>query len=194
MELRVKRHVVESDNEFGLVERSDGEQAKEEIYGALKTCDPGTLLLIDFSSIRYIDVACAQEAVFRPLVRILTGEYRRRGKDNHVYMAITGLSAQRRYNIHVVFKLAKRAVVEWHPVKSGTEYSLSVLGEIVPSYCDVLSHLAALKTATAHDLYPKLGLSAVNGASTKLSSLYTDGLLARVEAGKGRAFRYISLV
>ena len=170
-----------------LIMREIGKKTKEAICKKLSELERNTVLEMDFSSIRFIDVSCADEVVVKVLSRLEAGEYPDR------FIILSHINAQHRENIETALKVAKKAVI----IKEEGGYR--ILGELVNSYRKALSKVMELGSITARDLQEKMGYNTVNQASTKLIFIYQRCLIARepyreAVRGGGRQFRYFSLL
>ena len=170
-----------------LTMRRVGEKTKEAICRKLSQLERNTVLEMDFSSIRFIDVSCADEVVVKVMARLEAGEYPDR------FIILSHIDTQHRENIETALKVAKKAVI----VKENEGWSL--LGELVNSYRKALSKVMEFGSITARELQKEMGYNTVNQASTKLIFIYQRCLIARepyreAVRGGGRQFRYLSLL
>ena len=170
-----------------LIMRRIGEKTKEAICRKLSKFETNTVLEMDFSSIRFIDVSCADEVVVKVMARLEAGEYPDR------FIILSHIDTQHRENIETALKVAKKAVI----VKENGGWSL--LGELVNSYRKALSKVMELGSITARELQEEMDYNTVNQASTKLIFIYQRCLIARepyreAVRGGGRQFRYLSLL
>lgn len=170
-----------------LIMREIGEKTKEAICRKLSELAQNTVLEMDFSSIRFIDVSCADEVVVKVLARLEASEYPDK------FIILSHIDAQHRENIETALKVAKKAVI----VKENGGWS--ILGELVNSYRKALSKVIELGSITARELQEEMGYNTVNQASTKLIFIYQRCLIARepyreAVRGGGRQFRYLSLL
>lgn len=170
-----------------LIMREIGEKTKEAICRRMSELAPHTVLEMDFSSIRFLDVSCADEIVVKVLARLEAREFPDR------FLILSHIDAQHRENIEAALQVAKKAVI----VKEHTGWSL--MGELVNNYRAALSKTMERGSITARELWQAMGYHTVNEASTKLISLYHRCLIARepyreAVRGGGRQFRYLSLL
>ena len=170
-----------------LIMRETGEKTKEAIAKKLSEIKPNTMLELDFSSIEFMDVSCADEVVVKVLARLEAGEYPDR------FIILSHLDDQHRENIETALRVSKKAVI----VKE--ESGWSILGELINSYREALSKVVEHGTITANELQRAMQYNTINEASTKLSYLYQRCLVARephreAVRGGGRQFRYLSLL
>lgn len=170
-----------------LIMREIGEKTKEAICRKLSGLNLNTVLEMNFGSIRFMDVSCADEVVVKVLARLEAGEYPDR------FIVLSRVGVQHRENIEAALKAAKKAVI----VKENEGWGL--LGELVNSYRETLSKVMALGSITARELQEEMGYNTVNEASTKLIFIYQRCLIAREPSreavrGGGTQFRYISLL
>lgn len=181
MKIKHLRFTVEGDESGLLIARDMGEKAKEIIFGKLSEFGSNTVLEMDFSSIKYMDASCANEVVVMVLRRLESGEY------PGVFIVLSKIAEQPRSNLEFAMKAVKKAVV----VRE--EAGWTILGELMDSYRTALDKVMQLGSATARELQKVMNYNTVNEASTKLSSLYQQSLVAREEAS-GKSFRYVSLL
>lgn len=170
-----------------LITREIGERTKEAICRKLSKLEPNIVLEMSFSSIRFMDVSCADEVVVKVLIRLEAGECPDR------FIILSHINAQHRENIETALKVAKKVVI----VKENEGWNL--LGELVNSYWEALSKVMEVGSITARELQEKMGYNTVNEASTKLSFIYQRCLIARkphreAVRGGGTQFRYLSLL
>lgn len=170
-----------------LVTREVGDDTKEAVCRQLAALTLNTVMELDFSNIRFIDVSCADEVVVRVSARLEAGEFPDR------FMILTNVQEQHTENIHVALKVAKKAVL----VRN--ERGRQILGELITSFRDALESVIESKEITAKELQQKMGYATINQASTVLTSLYDKRLVARIPfpqpvQGGGRQFKYLSLV
>ena len=170
-----------------LVTREMGAAAKETICTKLDALAANSVLKLDFTGIRYMDVSAADEAVVRVLARLEAREFPDR------FLVLANLAAQHRENIEAALKVAKKAVL----VKGRKDNE--PLGELVGSYRDALAHIIAARGITARELQREMEYRTINEASTKLTFLYQRCLIGRepyrqAVRGGGRQFRYLSLL
>jgi len=170
-----------------LIMREIGEKTKEAICRRISRLEPNSVLEMDFSSIRFMDVSCADEIVVKVLARLEAGEFPDR------FIILSRINAQHRENIETALEVAKKAVI----VKENKGWSL--MGELVNSYREALSTIMELGSVTARELQQEMGYNTVNEASTKLIFIYQRCLIARepyreAVRGGGRQFRYLSLL
>lgn len=176
-----KLEVGEASESGFLVSRDMGKKAKESIFIRLSELDPNTVLEIDFSFIKYMDASCANQVVAMVLRRLESGEY------PGVYIVLSNAKEQHRNNIEYALNAASKAVV----VREDEGWT--IMGDLMDSYRAALSGIMQMGSATARELQKVMNYNTVNEASTKLSSLYQQCLVAR-EANSGRRFRYVSLL
>lgn len=167
-----------------LVMREVGRQTKETICTELDRLSPNSILDLDFSDIRFMDVSCADEIVVRVLARLEAGEFPDR------FITLSNVGVQHKENIEAALKVAKKAVIVHH--------AESVLGDLVNSYRDALGKIIERGTITARELQQHMAYKTINEASTKLTFIYQRCLIARepfreAVRGGGRQFRYLSL-
>lgn len=167
-----------------LIMREIGRATRESICKKLEQAPSNTVLELDFSAIRFMDVSCADEIVVRVLARLEAGEY----PDRHITLA--NIDIQHRENIEAALKVARKAVM----VKDNRE----ILGDIINSYREAIHKIVLLNAVTARELQQVMNYKTINEASTKLTFIYQRRLIARepfreAVRGGGRQFRYLSL-
>lgn len=109
-----------------LITREIGRNTKEAICNKLSEIESDTVLELDFSSIRFMDISCADEVVVKPLARIEAQEF----PDRFIVLSYVG--AQHKENIESALNVSKKAVV----VKENESYVL--MGKLVNNYRDAL--------------------------------------------------------
>lgn len=170
-----------------LIGREEGKKIKEAICKQLEDLAPNTVLQLDFKQVEFVDVSCADEIVVKVLARLQAGEFPDR------FLILSNIKAQHRENVETALEVAEKAVI----VK-GLKSS-SILGKLMNSYRRALEEVMRRGAITARELQQALKYSTVNEASTKLSYLYQQRLIAREPfrrpvRGGGRQFKYLSLL
>lgn len=167
-----------------LIGREQGKKIKEAICKRLEELAPNTVLQLNFSRVEFVDVSCADEMVVKVLARLQAGEFPDR------FFILSNVKAQHRENVETALEVAEKAVI----VKE-----FLILGKLINSYRKALEEVVRRGAITARELQQTLKYSTVNEASTKLSYLYQQCLIAREPfrrpvRGGGRQFRYLSLL
>lgn len=170
-----------------LVTRATGKRAKEAICRKLDRLEKNSVLVVDFSSIKFIDASCADEIVVRVMARLEAGEFPDR------FILFKNLARQHIENINLALTVANKMVITY----SGRKWQ--ILGTVVEGHRRTLLKIVELKQTTARELQEAMGYRTINEASTKLSDLYKWSLVAREPfrqsvPGGGRQFTYISLL
>lgn len=170
-----------------LIGRAEGKRVKEAICRQLEGLAPNTVLQLGFGRVAFVDVSCADEMVVKVLARLQAGEFPDR------FLILSNIKAQHRENVETALEVAEKAVI----VKELKNFS--ILGKLVNSYRQALEEVMRRGAITARELQQALKYSTVNEASTKLSYLYQQRLIAREPfrrpvRGGGRQFKYLSLL
>lgn len=165
-----------------LLEEDDREWASRWLFKLLFALPEQTVVEVDFSAIRYMCAKSADDILVRALLRIQTGQY------PEVYIVATGVKQQHRGNIDMALTVRHKAMIVGH-----SDTSWAFLGYLIASYRSALDRSIRAGDVTARELQERMGFKTVNEASTKLSYLHQQGLIAR-ERAKGRSYRYLSLV
>lgn len=163
-----------------LLTREAAEKTREAIFRKLSGLDADTVLDIDLSSIKYMDGSNAGGWLVMVLKSLELGLY------PGVFIVLSNVKDQHRGNMELALRAAGRAVI----VRE--DDGCTILGELMESYKVALHKVMEMGSATARELQKAMDYNTVNEASTKLSSLYKQRLVAREEAA-GKSFRYISL-
>jgi len=167
-----------------LIGREEGKKIKEAICQKLEELAPITVMQLDFSQVEFIDVSCADEIVVKVLARLQAGEFPDR------FFILSNIKVQHRENVETALEVAEKAVIA---------KEFFILGKLMNSYRQALEEVMRRGAITARELQQALQYSTVNEASTKLSYLYQQCLIAREPfrrpvRGGGRQFRYLSLL
>ncbi len=184
--MRVVNYELKTETGF-LIGREEGKKIKEAICKQLEGLTPNTVLQLDFGRVEFVDVSCADEIVVKVLARLQAGEFPDK------FFILSNIKAQHRENVETALEIAEKAVI----VKELK--SFSILGKLMNSYRQALEEVMRRGAITARELQQALKYSTVNEASTKLSYLYQQCLIAREPfrrpvRGGGRQFRYLSLL
>ncbi|MBA7532663.1 hypothetical protein ES705_24893 [subsurface metagenome] len=170
-----------------LVMREVGNFFKEAICKELDKLEANTVLEIDFTDVRFMDISCADEIVVKVLARLEAGEFPER------FIVLSHIEEQHRENIGTALIVRKKAII----VKEEDGWSL--LGELVDSHRKALFKVMESKSITSRKLQEKMGYKEINEASSKLVILYKRCLIAhfpyrKAVRGGGRQFEYLSLL
>jgi len=173
--------IGEGSEEGFLVTKQAAQIVKENILEKLSEMERGTVLNIGLGSIKYMDAANAGNMLVMVARNIEVGMF------PAVFMVLSDMKEQHEQNIHLPFKAANKGVIV---LENG---GYRIMGGLLVAYKAALSKVMVSGPMTARELQQAMDYRAVNEASTKLSALYKQGLLARKKY-KGRAFTYVSLV
>lgn len=170
-----------------LIGREEGGCLKELICKELDQQEANTVLFLDFSAVKFVDVSCADELVVKVLARLQAGEFPDR------FLVLAGLKPQHRENVEAALSVSGKVVF----VQTGEEWT--TLGELISSYREALEVVNDMKLITARELFDAMHYETINESSTKLSALYKLCLIGREPyrrpvRGGGRQFRYLSLL
>ena len=177
---------LRGNKEGDLLDDEDIEREKERLLDSCSKIKPGagTVLLISFSYIRYTAGAQIADLIVPAMRRIASGEY------PGVHIAVSSLEEQHRSEMGWAMRGTEKVIIGQRS-GPGTEWSL--YGKLMKSYAVALDQVMEKGSITARELMNAMGYNTVNEASTKLSKLYSLGVLAR-EPDKGISFRYYSLL
>lgn len=167
-----------------LIGRAEGKKIKEAICQKLEELAPNSVSQLDFGQVEFVDVSCADEIVVKVLARLQAGEFPDR------FLILSNIKAQHLENVETALEVAEKAVIA---------KGFFILGKLMNSYKQALEEVMRRGAVTARELQQTLKYSTVNEASTKLSYLYQQCLIAREPfrrpvRGGGRQFRYLSLL
>lgn len=185
--LSFKVKEVGSVNGGFLMTREVGRKTKEVIWAKISELLPNTILEMDFSNIKFMDVSGADEVVVKILTRLEAREYPDR------FIILSNVDLQHKENIETALKVNKKAVI----VKEDSSWY--IWGDLISSYKEIIHKITEKGSITAREIQEKMNYKTVNEASTKLGLLYKKCLIARepyreAVVGGGRQFRYISLI
>jgi len=183
-----KVKVAGSVNDGFLMTREVGRKTKEALWAKISELSPNSVLEMDFSNIKFMDVSGADEAVVKLLTRLETGEYPDR------FIVLSHVSSQHKENIETALKVNEKTAI----VKK-EDGSWDIWGELNSSYKEIIQEIAEKGSMTARETQEKMNYRTVNEVSTKLGLLYKKCLLARepyrkAVVGGGRQYKYISLI
>jgi len=170
-----------------LMTRERGRKTKEVIWAKISELSPKTILEMDFSNIKFMDVSGADEVVVKITARLEAGECPDR------FIVLSHVDLQHKENIETALKVNKKAVIV---KEDGNWY---IWGYLTSSDKEIIHKITEKGSMTAREIQEEMNYKTVNEASTKLGLLYKKCLIARepyreAVVGGGRQFRYISLI
>ncbi len=169
-----------------LVGRESGRQALDLCLAFLDTQEKGSLVEIDFSSVRFVDFSSADEFLGRLASRILSREL------SDTCVLLTHCKPEISQNIDAMLRIKNQAMLS-----KDASGAAKLLGRLHPQLGQTLHLVEVRKVLTARDLADAQKI-AINTSSNRLTKLANLGLVGRREepaAGKGgKQFRYFSLV
>jgi hypothetical protein len=167
-----------------LFTRADTEAAEIALLERLERAAPGTLLVVDFSTVR-ISSEAARQLLRRALLRIAGGEF----ADRYLVLGDLGES---RYNVEVM--LVGESLIA---VERSEDEGPKPRGAVDPAIRVTYEYVVSKPTATASMVLNDLGLTAIAAATNRLSNLARLGLARRVEQrpvqGGGREYVYAAV-
>ena len=167
-----------------LFTKADTEEAERALLDALENQPPGTVVQVDFTSVR-ISSEAARQLLRRALLRICAGEL----ADRYLVLGDLGESL---YNVEVMLVGESLVAVE------RTEDGQSLLrGSVDPAMRDTYLYVSQRQVATASMVLNDLGLSTISAATNRLTNLAKLGLARRVDKravpGGGREYLYAAV-
>jgi len=151
-----------------LVTREEGRLILSEIERQLYEQSQESILVLDFTNVKFIDLSGADEVIAKLASRVRSGEYGGRR------VVVTNLTEQHLYNIERALQDKGLALLQ---VTNGT---VSIIGALNKYLLETFMFVTQKVSTTARELADEANIP-INTASTRLLNLFNEGLVARVE-------------
>ena len=166
--------------------RPKGAQLLEVCMAHLGAGPDHSVTPLDFSSVSFMDVSCADELLVKLLKRLGSGELANR------FVYLQGLNTSLRETVEAVLELRELAV--WCKDDDGQVALLGVLKTPMREAAEVLSARKCLTSAEMSEALDKN----VNIVCNRLNALQRMGLVCRLRDGSveggGRQYYYVSII
>ncbi len=166
--------------------RDRGEVLLNELMAFMQTADDDAVTPLDFASVSFIDISCADELLCKLLMRIGSGELGNR------FTFIQNANDSVRETFEAVLKLRDLAALF-----KDDEGDIHVLGVLKTPIREALDVVLMRKKGTSSEFAHALHKN-INIACNRLNALQKMGLVCRVRDGSvpggGRQFFYESIV
>ncbi|QQE77290.1 hypothetical protein [Alicyclobacillus sp. SO9] len=164
-----------------LATRPYGRQVRERVITVIQGTSNESIVNLDFEGVQFLDYSGSDELVVMLMNRIVNNELGLR------YLVLSNLMEWHRENILVALERTKK-----HSLLEIRSEGLFLLGKVKPMLVNVLRAVYNQHVETARALADIAGHE-INLASTKLSQLYQQRLIIRVESvlpEGGRQYMY----